>query len=59
MKVENIDIDSAIENAQTMIKNDFDISTSVKAMIELLLLIIILLVNTDRALIVKTAANLL
>lgn len=45
VKVENIDIESTIENAKTLINNDSDMSTSVKAMMELLLLIIILLAN--------------
>ena len=45
MKVENIDIDAAIENARTMVDSDQEMSPSIKAMVELLLLIITLLAN--------------
>ncbi len=45
MKVENIDIDAAIENTRTMLANESDISPSTKSMVELLLVIIVLLAN--------------
>ena len=45
MKVENIDIEAAIENARAMVGSDQEMSPSIKAMVELLLLIISLLTN--------------
>ncbi len=45
MKVENIDIEAAIENTRTILENEPDLSPATKSMVELLLLIITLLAN--------------
>lgn len=45
MKIENIDIEAAIDSAKAMIEKETDLSSSVKMMMELLLLIITLMAN--------------
>lgn len=45
MKIENIDIQAAIEKAQALIREDKQISSAVRSMFEILILIITLLAN--------------
>ncbi len=45
MKIENIDIQAAIEKAQSIVHEDKQLSTATKSMFEVLILIITLLVN--------------
>ena len=45
MKIENIDIQAAIDNAKKLVQQDKSLSPSVEAVINLLLMIITLLVN--------------
>ena len=45
MKIENIDIEATIEKAQTLVRDDKQLSSATKSMFEILILIISLLAN--------------
>ena len=45
MKIENIDIEATIEKAQSLIREDKQLSVATKSMFEIMILIITLLAN--------------
>ncbi len=45
MKIENIDIQAAIEKAQTVIRDDKQLSSGTRSVVEILILVITLLAN--------------
>jgi transposase len=56
MKIDNIDIQATVEKAQSIIRDDKQMSAGTKSIVEILILVITLLANRLN-LIAQTAAN--